>query len=185
MAAITIAILSLIIYLIAHAIWRRYKYFQLRDELGIPGPKADFFTGNVKGLLKLQKKVGLENTPYMRLKLAEIYGKTFGFYAGALLEITSTELEFVKEVMIKQFSNFSNRPPFSLNDVFPIKESLLHIGKSGPHGYGWKEIRSIISPVFTTGKIKLMFGTIHERIETLITVIEKKIEKDPCMDIYE
>uniref|UniRef100_A0A914DNE9 Cytochrome P450 n=1 Tax=Acrobeloides nanus TaxID=290746 RepID=A0A914DNE9_9BILA len=108
----------------------------------------------------------------------------FRLYIGSLLDITSTDLEFAKEVMIKQFSNFGNRQPFTFQDVFPMKESLLHIGKDGPHGYGWKEIRSIVSPVFTTGKMKLMFTTIHERIETLINVLEARIQKDDCIDIY-
>uniref|UniRef100_A0A914CCT8 Cytochrome P450 n=1 Tax=Acrobeloides nanus TaxID=290746 RepID=A0A914CCT8_9BILA len=94
-------------------------------------------------------------------------------------------LEFSKEIMIKQFSNFMNRERITFQNVFPTKESLLNIGKDGPHGYGWKEIRSIVSPVFTTGKMKLMFGTIHERIETLIKVLENRIQKDDCVDIYE
>uniref|UniRef100_A0A914D1M6 Cytochrome P450 n=1 Tax=Acrobeloides nanus TaxID=290746 RepID=A0A914D1M6_9BILA len=66
-----------------------------------------------------------------------------------------------------------------------MKESLLNINKYGPHGYGWKEIRSIISPAFTTGKMKLMFGTIHERIETFIKVLEARVKQDDCVEIYE
>uniref|UniRef100_A0A914DTR7 Cytochrome P450 n=1 Tax=Acrobeloides nanus TaxID=290746 RepID=A0A914DTR7_9BILA len=183
MSFLTVAILVLILYFLIVAVWRRYKYFQLRDELGLPGPQPDFFTGNIKDLFKMQKEVGIENTPYIRLKVAEIYGKTFGFYAGSLLEITSTDKEFTQEVLIKQFSNFTNRPPITFQDVFPMKESLLHIGKSGPHGYGWKEIRSIVSPVFTTGKMKLMFGTIHERIETLIKPTDyETVMKMPYLD---
>uniref|UniRef100_A0A914CBR8 Cytochrome P450 n=2 Tax=Acrobeloides nanus TaxID=290746 RepID=A0A914CBR8_9BILA len=185
MSFLTIAILALILYFLIVAVWRRYKCFELRDELGILGPKPDFFTGNIKDFIKMQKEMGTENTPYIRLKLAEMYGKTFGFYVGSILEINSTDLEFSKEIMIKQFSNFMNRERITFQNVFPTKESLLNIGKDGPHGYGWKEIRSIVSPVFTTGKMKLMFGTIHERIETLIKVLENRIQKDDCVDIYE
>uniref|UniRef100_A0A914CBL1 Cytochrome P450 n=1 Tax=Acrobeloides nanus TaxID=290746 RepID=A0A914CBL1_9BILA len=163
MSLLTIAILSLILYFLIVAVWRRYKHFQLRDELGLPGPKPDFFTGNIKDLMKMIKEMGIENSPYIRLKVAEMYGKTYGFYVGSLLEINSTDLEFAKEVMIKQFSNFINRQPITFQDVFPMKESLLHIGKDGPHGYGWKEIRSIVSPVFTTGKMKLVDVWHHPR----------------------
>uniref|UniRef100_A0A914CWY7 Cytochrome P450 n=1 Tax=Acrobeloides nanus TaxID=290746 RepID=A0A914CWY7_9BILA len=87
--------------------------------------------------------------------------------------------------MIKQFSNFVDRPHLKFNEVFPMHEGLLAIGKHGPHDYGWKEIRSIVSPIFTTGKMKLMYGTIHERIETLIKVLEEKIKEDDVIDIYE
>uniref|UniRef100_A0A914YX71 Uncharacterized protein n=1 Tax=Panagrolaimus superbus TaxID=310955 RepID=A0A914YX71_9BILA len=39
---------------------------------------------------------------------------------------------------------------------YPMGESLLQVDKEGPHGYGWKEIRSIASPTFTTGKMKMV-----------------------------
>jgi hypothetical protein len=71
MSFLTVAILILILYFLIVAVWydlkkvivqndkfrRRYKYFQLRDELGLPGPKPDFFTGNIKDLFKMQKEV--------------------------------------------------------------------------------------------------------------------------------
>uniref|UniRef100_A0A914EL18 Cytochrome P450 n=1 Tax=Acrobeloides nanus TaxID=290746 RepID=A0A914EL18_9BILA len=155
MSLLTIAILTLLLYFLALAIWRRHKAFKLRDELGLPGPKTNFFMGNIGDIIRYQKEHGMENTPYKRLQMAETYGKTYGFYAGSLLQITSTDLEFAQEVMIKQFSNFSDRPSVSFNNVFPMKESLLNINKYGSHGYGWKEVRSIISPAFTTGKMKL------------------------------
>lgn len=108
--------------------------------------------------------------------LTDIFRITFSLYIGMELEITSTDLEFVKEVMIKQFSNFSDRPVsvnffiriisfFKLNPFsrgYPMEENLLMVPKYyAPRGYGWKEIRSIVSPVFTTGKIKQVWKTIR------------------------
>uniref|UniRef100_A0A914BY43 Cytochrome P450 n=1 Tax=Acrobeloides nanus TaxID=290746 RepID=A0A914BY43_9BILA len=34
-----------------------------------------------------------------------------------------------------------------------MNESLLHVGKHGPRGYGWKEIRLIASQFFTSVKM--------------------------------
>uniref|UniRef100_A0A914DE56 Cytochrome P450 n=1 Tax=Acrobeloides nanus TaxID=290746 RepID=A0A914DE56_9BILA len=185
MSFLTVAILLLLLYFVSLALWRRYKSFKLREELGLVGPPADFITGNIKDMIRWDKENGLENSPYVRLKLTEKYGKVIGFYPGTNLELSTTDLEIASEIMIKQFANFVDRPYSTFNDVFPLNEGLLFIGKNGPHGYGWKDIRSIVSPVFTTGKMKLMYGTIHERIETLLNVIEEKIKEDDCIDVYE
>uniref|UniRef100_A0A914E7B2 Uncharacterized protein n=1 Tax=Acrobeloides nanus TaxID=290746 RepID=A0A914E7B2_9BILA len=69
-------------------------------------------------------------------------------------QLITCDVDFIKEITIKQFSNFSSRAEYSFQDVFPMNETLLHIGKYGPHGYGWKEIRTIASQFFTGAKMK-------------------------------
>uniref|UniRef100_A0A914CI09 Uncharacterized protein n=1 Tax=Acrobeloides nanus TaxID=290746 RepID=A0A914CI09_9BILA len=166
--------------------WRRYNYLKIRERLGFTGPKPNFLLGNISDFIKVAKEKGIEYTPYFRSELQKQYGETFGLYFGMMLEITSTDMEFIREVMIKQFSNFSERPIDHFFRGYPMEENLLMVPKYyAPKGIGWKEIRSIISPVFTTGKIKQMYPIMHERIETLISGLEKKIQKDNCIDIYE
>jgi hypothetical protein len=45
----------------------------------------------------------------------------------------------------------------AFSDVFPLADSLLQIGRDA-HGedYGWKAVRSVVSPTFTTGKMRLV-----------------------------
>uniref|UniRef100_A0AC34FF80 Cytochrome P450 n=1 Tax=Panagrolaimus sp. ES5 TaxID=591445 RepID=A0AC34FF80_9BILA len=68
---------------------------------------------------------------------------------------------------------------------YPLGESLLQVDKEGPNGYGWKEIRSIASPTFTTGKMKMMHDTIHERVLTFTKVLEEKSAENDCVNIYD
>uniref|UniRef100_A0A914DJ15 Cytochrome P450 n=1 Tax=Acrobeloides nanus TaxID=290746 RepID=A0A914DJ15_9BILA len=65
-----------------------------------------------------------------------------------------------------------------------MNESLLHVGKHGPRGYGWKEIRMIASQFFTSVKMHQIFPIVYERIQTLASVIEMSLGKDHVLDIY-
>ena len=130
---------------------------------------------------------GLPSSPLLFVELQKKYGDTFSFYLGVdNLQITTTNKDFIKEVFIKQFSKFIDREVITpLTDCFPMYESLLQIGRNGPHGYGWKEIRSVVSPAFTTGKMKLMHPILHERSMTFVEHLKKKSEVNPIFDLYE
>jgi hypothetical protein len=84
------------------------------------------------------------------------------------MTVQTTDLDVMKEIYIKQFSNFVDRDTNPFTEAFPLQESLLQVSQNGPHGYGWKEIRSIVSPTFTTGKMKMVttvFNGIFKIIE--------------------
>uniref|UniRef100_A0A914QYH8 Cytochrome P450 n=1 Tax=Panagrolaimus davidi TaxID=227884 RepID=A0A914QYH8_9BILA len=105
---------------------------------------------------------------------------------GTRMKVNTTDPEIIKEVFIKQFSNFVDRDTNPFTEAFPLQESLLQVSQNGPHGYGWKEIRSIVSPTFTTGKMKMMYGTIHERVLTLMKVLKQKSDvNNGLIDIYD
>uniref|UniRef100_A0A914DLD9 CRAL-TRIO domain-containing protein n=1 Tax=Acrobeloides nanus TaxID=290746 RepID=A0A914DLD9_9BILA len=120
----------------------------------------------------------------LTLEIFEAHGKTFSLYLGTRPVIISTDIEFIQEIAIKQFSNFSSRIEYSFQNVFPMNESLLHVGKHGPRGYGWKEIRLIASQFFTSVKMHQIFPIVYERIQTLANVIEMSLGEGHVLDIY-
>uniref|UniRef100_A0A914BZN7 Cytochrome P450 n=1 Tax=Acrobeloides nanus TaxID=290746 RepID=A0A914BZN7_9BILA len=71
MSVLTVGIILLLIYFVSLALWRRYKFLKLREELGLVGPSTDFITGNLKDIMRWDKENGLENSPYVRLNLAD------------------------------------------------------------------------------------------------------------------
>ena len=74
------------------------RYFK---KMGIPGPAPAFMVGNfpllAQGLIKFDTQ------------LKEEYGKIVGVFEGSTPVIITTDLRFIKAIMIKDFSHFTNR----------------------------------------------------------------------------
>ncbi|GMT26644.1 hypothetical protein PFISCL1PPCAC_17941, partial [Pristionchus fissidentatus] len=163
----------------------RLKNFQLRDELGLDGPKTNFFFGNFGHFFDVMKTKGIEATPEIFPNLVKQYGRTFGFYFGSYLEIVTTDPQIIKEVFISQFGNFVARKKIAINMVYPMLDGLLQVDHIGTMGVGWKEMRSVITSIFTSGKMRKMHGLFHDKLDNLMEILtEKSKENDGCMDIY-
>ncbi|KAE9553571.1 hypothetical protein FO519_003211 [Halicephalobus sp. NKZ332] len=181
-----IGVLAILLVLLLDALIWRYRELQLVKRMRLEGPRPNILFGNLLDFLRVAR-TGKEKTPMILVNWHKKFGETFGYYLGVpYFRISTINKDIIKEVFIKQFSRFVDREAFSpMLDGFPLTESLLQIGKTGSKGYGWKEIRSIASPAFTSGKMKLMFSTIHERTETLVEILNKKTQENPMINIYD
>ena len=71
--------------------------------------------------------------------------------------IVIKDLDTVKEMTVKQFENFQNRPP---------QPDLLRKKRNAPRGVFnarddyWKKIRTTLSPTFSSAKMKLVCGLV-------------------------
>ncbi|XP_063409713.1 cytochrome P450 3A41-like isoform X2 [Mytilus trossulus] len=155
---LTIIIIIITLYLYSlwhHSLWRRN---------GIPGPKPTPFLG----VLPLIKKHGLAKAD---LELVTKYGSVVGVYNGLLPVLLVTDPAMIKEIFIKEFSNFTNRPiPFKMD-----KEMASGVGAAFDNH--WKFLRSTLSPTFSSGKQKLMVPKIHRCCTDLVANIQKQREQ--------
>ena len=82
-----------------------------------------------------------------------------------LLGLIVGDPELIKQIMVKDFSIFTNRRP--VKTTHPIMSKFL----SSLIGEEWKRVRSIITPTFTSSKMKKLFPTMknssNEMLETL------------------
>ncbi|XP_053205344.1 cytochrome P450 3A56-like [Panonychus citri] len=114
---------------------------------GIPGPKPLPLVGNV---LDIMFKSSFEN----ELDYVKRYGKIVGVYHGTQPNLLIADPELIKQITVKEFSSFPES--FSFTYKTPVEEKFL----SNLYGDEWKRVRSLLTPTFTTGKLKKVFELI-------------------------
>jgi len=79
--------------------------------------------------------------------------------------IVIRDLEIAKHILVKDFDYFIDRRQFDLSK----KANKYFVGMlTTLTGEKWKTMRGIMSPVFTSGKLKSMMPIIHKVIFVLI-----------------
>lgn len=132
--------------LLVHWYMKRKQHFCFFKDLGIPGPVPSIITGNMSELYK--------KTPVAAYReWIEKYGKVVGYFNGYRPVLLVADLDLLKMIQVKDFQDFidrgllfqSKRPPS------PHNKSLIQLT-----GKRWKEVRSVLTPSFTTNKLKTL-----------------------------
>ncbi|NXG44716.1 CP3AC protein, partial [Psilopogon haemacephalus] len=138
--------------------------FQVFKKLGIPGPQPVPFFGTL-----LQYKEGVWNFDEMCFKT---YGRIWGFFDGRQPVMAVLDPILVKNILVREcYSIFTNRQNFRLSGLLG---SALNVAEDEQ----WKRIRAVLSPAFTSGKLKEMFPTVKLYGEKLVKTVEKKVAND-------
>nr|XP_009934798.1 PREDICTED: cytochrome P450 3A9-like [Opisthocomus hoazin] len=158
-------LLVFLVLLIAYGTWP----FGLFKKLGIPGPRPLPFFGTCleyrKGFLEFDHECFHK------------YGKVWGIYDGRQPVLAVMDPQIIKNVLVKEcYSTFTNRRPFELVGVLKNAISLAEDEQ-------WKRIRTVLSPTFTSGKLKEMFPTMKHYGEVLVKNVQKRAEKDNALSV--
>ncbi|CAH0557246.1 unnamed protein product [Brassicogethes aeneus] len=165
----TLILLVTAVYLLYKYTSRKYDYWAKRGFTFIP-PKP--FFGNFYEISTFQITIG----EY----LAKLYNSTkepfFGIYVFNKPCLVIRDPELVKHVLVKDFNYFGDR---TLSDCEhdQIAHNMLFLLKNPE----WKTMRKLLTPVFTSGKLKAMFPMIEE----IGTEMNKYISKRLDMDVVE
>lgn len=111
---------------------------------------------------------------YKKFSGAGLYGQ-YEFFKPILV-VCDTDI--LKQILVKEFDSFMDRRPFG-NQPGSIMGDML----SNKTGQEWKILRSIISPTFSSGKMKKMYPLVCTTAETLVSSCLSDAAKDPHLDM--
>ncbi|XP_067125839.1 cytochrome P450 3A18-like [Centruroides vittatus] len=143
--------------------WRKRR-MTLFQRYGIPGPKPNFFFGNLNEFNKGRDKC-IE-------KWLQQYGKIFGFFLGAKPYLVCADVEILKLCQIKDKYNFYNKDWVLPDAGFAhnVSRKMLPLLTDQK----WRNLRSTLTTCFTSGKIKLMSALMSRPIKAFLCNVDKQ-----------
>uniref|UniRef100_A0A8C4T312 unspecific monooxygenase n=1 Tax=Erpetoichthys calabaricus TaxID=27687 RepID=A0A8C4T312_ERPCA len=147
--------IRLFLSVLLYSIWP-YRFFK---KLGIPGPTPLPFIGTVHHYRKGFFKYDIE--------CFKKYGRVWGIYDGRAPVLAVTDTAIIKTVLVKEcYSLFTNRRNFQING--PLNDAIT-VAEDDQ----WRRIRGVLSPAFTSGRLKEIFPIVKHYGENLVKNAEK------------
>ncbi|XP_059105033.1 cytochrome P450 3A31 [Peromyscus eremicus] len=138
---------------------------------GIPGPKPLPFVGTLLNYYKGIWKFDVE--------CYKKYGKIWGLFDGQVPLLSITDTEMIKNILVKEcYSLFTNRREFG-----PV--GFMRKAVSMSKDEDWKRTRALLSPTFTSGKLKEMFPIIEQYGDILVKYLRREAEKGKPITVKE
>ena len=170
---LTLILFSIIIGLILVYLWKvnqSYDYFKHR---GISGPEPKFFFGHY------QIFWSTKSFSQLIRQWTQKYGSIYGLFTGRTPTYVVSDVDFLEEVYIKQFSSFHSR---DLPKVLQVQtDGNVHLFRSS--GARWRRQRHVLNPTFSSAKLKLMSPLVKGSIEAMLNKISQSENQE--INIYD
>lgn len=106
--------------------------------------------------------------------------KFYGTHVCLRPTLIAVDVEFIKSILIKDYLSFNDRG-FYANP----KDDPLSYDFSRATGESWKNMRAIVTPAFTSSKMKSMFNIVYEMSEILVESMQENIIENRTIDAKE
>ncbi|KAI5274078.1 Thromboxane-A Synthase [Manis pentadactyla] len=163
------ATVALSVVLLALLKWYSTSPFSRLEKLGIRHPKPSPFIGNLaffrQGIWESQ------------MELRKLYGPLCGYYLGRRMFIVISEPDMIKQVLVENFSNFTNRMASGLESK-PVANSILFLRDKR-----WEEVRSVLTSAFSPEKLNEMTPLISQACDPLLAHLRCYAESGDAFDI--
>ncbi|XP_042191665.1 thromboxane-A synthase [Callorhinchus milii] len=162
--------IGLLVLFLCLLYWYSVAPYSKLERIGIKHPKPLPFVGNMflfqKGFFEVQQQ------------MVKKYGRVCGYYFGRRVTIMVADPDMLKQILVKDFSNFVNR--MKLNIVSkPMSDSILFLQDAE-----WKHVRSLLTPTFSAAKMKEMCPLINQVTDILMENLKKYADSGKSFNIH-
>ncbi|KAL7026329.1 hypothetical protein ACKWTF_013862 [Chironomus riparius] len=104
--------------------------------------------------------------------------KAIGIYQFFVPSVFPIDPDLIKHILMKDFSHFHDRGMYHNKEADPTSAHLLSLD-----GQDWRDRRTKMSPIFTSGKMKMMFENVDRISDKLAEVLQKNIKTSNVHDM--
>ncbi|CAG2180197.1 unnamed protein product, partial [Oppiella nova] len=139
-----------------------YYYFSWRNAFNywkgrhICGPNPIPIFGNLLSL-------SLNPRPLVELEWYKKYNQIYGTYILGRPRLTVAVPELIKQILVTDFHAFRNRS---------TKEGASSLATTDDN---WRRVRAIVSPTFTSGKMRRMYPLISRCCDDFLNSVDKDV----------
>ncbi|XP_037782395.1 probable cytochrome P450 6a14 [Penaeus monodon] len=160
-----IILLVVVLSLAVFCMRRIYSFWEMR---GVTGPKPVWIIGNMYARLRPTHSMA----EFDQMLYERYGGKRYcGYYEFTQPCLMVGDPELLKHVMVKDFDHFTDRSFVTFNE--PVMDHML----LGLKGKVWKAVRSVMTPTFSSGKIKQTLQLVKDCAKNLVVYFDKELEK--------
>jgi len=155
----TVGLLIVLAVTIYGFLLHQFSYWKRRN---VPYLEPHLIYGNAKGVETEFHHTKFWIDMYQKLKSK---GPVAGIYVFFFPIAIVTDLDLIKQILVKDFNVFVNRGHYLNTKHDPISAHMFNI-EDEP----WKFMRNKLSPAFSSGKLKAMFPTIMKLADKFVDV---------------
>jgi len=104
--------------------------------------------------------------------------KIVGIYMMNKRSILIRDAQLARQIMTSDFASFHDRGVYVDEDKDPLSANLFNL-----RGASWRNLRHKLTPSFSSGKIKGMFGTIDDVGDKLVQHLEGVLDQSDEVEI--
>ena len=108
--------------------------------------------------------------------------KLFGVYQFGQRNIVVKDLELAKKILIKDADYFTDKPVMDMEGARKESDKIVGMFLTNLKGDEWKKMRTLISPVFSSGKLKLMVPLLEKCADNLENVFGSAAENGEMLE---
>jgi len=159
-------------------LWALYWYLTMTYDYwkkkGIYYKEPTIIFGNIKDRLLFRKSFHEnQRDVYMSFK-----GHKFaGLFEGRRPRLIVLDPELIKHIMVRDFQHFVDHPTISIRDTPYLEKMLINM-----KGQQWKSLRALLTPTFSSGKLKVMENLVEQCGKHMETFLQNECNKNTAAD---